>query len=115
VAGPEVLLRGGGLGSIVVSNSQNPALFVKLWVHGENGATVGVQTDGGAMFIAGVSKVSEPPVNNRWTGPGEEHLIDQWQKEDTRFFAGIDATQYYHALQIRDFPRLSLKAGSLPS
>lgn len=37
----------------VVSNSQNPALYGKVTVHGSNGASVGVQTDGGAMFIAG--------------------------------------------------------------
>ena len=39
----------------VVSNSQNPALYGKVHIFGENGAGVGVQTDGGAMFIAGMS------------------------------------------------------------
>jgi UDP-N-acetyl-2-amino-2-deoxyglucuronate dehydrogenase len=95
--------QNGALGSVVVSNSQNPALFGKVWVHGENGATVGVQTDGGAMFIAGVSKVTEPPFNDRWTVPGEEHLLAEWQAEDARFFAGIDATEHFHRLQIEDF------------
>ena len=37
-----------------------------------NGASVGVQTDGGAMFIAGMSTGAEPPVNDLWTVPGEE-------------------------------------------
>jgi predicted dehydrogenase len=95
--------RGGALGNIVVSNSQNPALFGKVWVHGENGATVGVQTDGGAMFIAGMSKITEPPVNDRWTVPGEEHLLAQWQEEDARTFNEIDATEHFHRLQIQDF------------
>ena len=45
----------------VVSNSQNPALYDKVHIFGENGAGVGVQTDGGAMFIAGMSAIAEPP------------------------------------------------------
>jgi UDP-N-acetyl-2-amino-2-deoxyglucuronate dehydrogenase len=40
----------GALGNIVVSNSQNPALYGRVLVHGGNGASVGVQTDGGAML-----------------------------------------------------------------
>jgi UDP-N-acetyl-2-amino-2-deoxyglucuronate dehydrogenase len=72
-------------------------------VHGSNGATVGVQTDGGSMFIAGMTTVTEPPVNDVWTVPGEEHLLERWRKEDTDFFAGIDATKHYHRLQIREF------------
>jgi predicted dehydrogenase len=93
----------GGLGNIVVSNSQNPALFGKVWVHGENGATVGVQTDGGAMFVAGMSSITEPPLNDRWTVPGEEGLLAQWQKEDADFFARVNATEHYHHLQVQDF------------
>jgi predicted dehydrogenase len=95
--------RSGGLGSILVSNSQNPALFGKVWVHGSNGATVGVQTDGGAMFIAGMSSVTEPPVNDVWKVPGEEELLARWQQEDADFFRTIDPTRHYHRLQIRDF------------
>jgi predicted dehydrogenase len=95
--------KSGALGSILVSNSQNPALFGKVWVHGSNGATVGVQTDGGAMFIAGMSSVTEPPVNDIWRVPGEENLLPRWQQEDADFFRTIDATRHYHRLQIRDF------------
>lgn len=47
-----VKFKSGAVGNIVVSNSQNPALYGKVHVFGENGAGVGVQTDGGAMFIA---------------------------------------------------------------
>ncbi len=95
--------RSGALGNIVVSNSQSPALFGRVWVHGSNGASVGVQTDGGAMFVAGMSKVSEPPVNDVWKVPGEEGRLARWQAEDAAFFRTIDATQHYHRLQIREF------------
>jgi len=93
----------GGLGNIVVSNSQKPGLYGKVHVHGVSGASVGVQTDGGAMFIAGMSPVLEPPVNDLWTVPGEEKLLDKWKREDGEFFKTIDASSYYHRLQIEDF------------
>jgi len=104
-----VRFRDGGLGSIVVSNSQKPGLYGKVHVHGENGASVGVQTDGGAMFIAGMSGVLEPPVNDLWTVPGEEHLLAQWQAEDRATFEAVDATQHYHRLQDQDFLRAILE------
>ena len=95
----------GGLGSIVVSNSQEPGIFGKVHVHGERGYSVGVQTDGGAMFISGVSEVLEPPVNDLWAIPGEEQLLDQWRREDEVAFEAHDATTYYHRLQDQDFLR----------
>jgi predicted dehydrogenase len=95
--------KNGALGSIVVSNSQKPGLYGKVHVHGSNGASVGVQTDGGAMFIAGMSSVLEPPINDLWTVPGEEHLLEQWQAEDAALFEQVDAASYYHLLQDRDF------------
>ena len=56
------------------------------------------------MFIAGVSKIEEAPVNDLWTIPGEDlKFLKMWQREDERFFASIDATSYYHGLQIADF------------
>ena len=79
--------RSGALGNIVSSNSQNPGIFGRVWVHGSNGATVGVQTDGGSMFIAGMTTVAEPPVNDVWTVPGEEGMLARWQTEDADFFA----------------------------
>ena len=97
-----IRFKSGALGNVVVSNSQNPALYGKVHVHGENGASVGVQTDGGAMFIAGVSGISEPPVNDLWTVPGEEGLLDRYKKEDGEFFKGVDM-YYYHCEQLRDF------------
>jgi predicted dehydrogenase len=95
--------RSGALGNIVVSNSQNPGIFGKVWVHGSNGATVGVQTDGGSMFISGMTAAAEPPINDVWKVPGEEGRLERWQREDADFFGTIDATKHYHRLQIRDF------------
>jgi predicted dehydrogenase len=95
--------QNGALGNIVVSNSQNPALYGRVYVHGSNGASVGVQTDGGAMFIAGMSSITEPPINDLWTVPGEEELLKKWQKEDSDFFLSINPVEYYHQLQTSDF------------
>jgi UDP-N-acetyl-2-amino-2-deoxyglucuronate dehydrogenase len=58
-----IRFKNGALGNIVVSNSEKPGIYGKVHVHGKNGASVGVQTDGGAMFIAGMTGALEPPVN----------------------------------------------------
>ncbi len=98
-----IRFKNGGLGNIVVSNSQNPALYGKVHVHGLNGASIGVQTDGGAMFIAGMSNILEPPYNDLWTIPGEEHFLEKWKKEDADFFNRVNPMEYFHQLQIQDF------------
>lgn len=98
-----VKFKSGAIGNIIVSNSQKPGIYGKVQIHGENGASVGVQTDGGAMFIAGMSSVLEPPVNDLWSVPGEEKLLDKWIQEDSQFFNTIDATIYYMELQIQDY------------
>ena len=98
-----VKFKNGGLGNIIVSNSQKPGIFGKVHVHGENGASVGVQTDGGALFIAGMSSITDPPVNDLWTVPGEENKLAEFIAEDTTFFNTIDATVYYFGVQIADF------------
>jgi UDP-N-acetyl-2-amino-2-deoxyglucuronate dehydrogenase len=77
----------GGMGSVLVSNSQKP----------------GIQTDGGAMFIAGMSGVLEPPYNDLWTIPGQESMLPVWKAEDEAFFSKIDPTWYFFALQIAEF------------
>ncbi len=105
---------GGGLGSIVVSNSQRPGIYGKVHVHGANGASVGVQTDGGAMFISGMSTVLEPPVNDLWSVPGEEDHLAEWQAEDRAAFNAVDATSYYHYLQDEDF-LAAIQAGRAPA
>ena len=81
-----IRFKNGAIGNIVVSNSQNPALFGNVRVHGENGASVGVQTDGGAMFIAGVSGIAEPPVNDLWTVPGEENMLEEYKRHENKRF-----------------------------
>jgi len=100
-----VKFRNGGLASILVSNSQKPGIYAKVHIHGSSGASAGVQTDGGAMFVAGMSGVLEPPLNDLWTIPEERDLLEQWRKEDEEFFRTIDPTVYFFGLQIDDFVR----------
>src|SRR5690606_27887196 len=64
---------------------------------------VGVQTDGGAMFIAGTSGILEPPVNDLWTVPGEESLLKSWSRSDEKHFHSIEPTVFYMEKQIEDF------------
>jgi predicted dehydrogenase len=103
-----IRFRSGALGSVVASLSQKPGLYTKVHVHGSNGASVGVETDRGASFVAGVSAITEPPLNDLWTIPGEEHLLGQFQDEDRAQFQRIDATTHYHTLQVQDFLRAVL-------
>jgi predicted dehydrogenase len=98
-----IKFESGAIGNIIVSNSQKPGIYGKVHVHGENGASVGVQTDGGAMFIAGMSGILEPPVNDLWTVPGEEKILEQWKAEDSAHFSSIDPTVFYMERQIEDF------------
>lgn len=95
--------RSGALASLTLSLSQKPGLYTKIHVHGSNGASVGAETDSGATFIAGMSNVAAPALNDIWTIPGEEDRLASFQEEDRRFFDGVDATAYYHALQVQDF------------
>jgi UDP-N-acetyl-2-amino-2-deoxyglucuronate dehydrogenase len=98
-----VKFKNGAFGNIVVSNSQNPAINARVSVHGANGASVGVQTDGGAMFIAGQKGTIEPPFNDLWTIPGEEKFLPQWKAEDAHLFQTVNPMEYFHQLQIQDF------------
>ncbi len=98
-----VRFKSGAIGNILVSNSQKPGIYGKVHIHGSNGASVGVQTDGGAMFIAGQSGILEPSVNDLWTIQGEEHLLGKWKQEDSTFFNTIDPTVHYMKLQIADY------------
>ncbi len=98
-----VKFKSGAIGNIIVSNSQKPGLFGKIQVHGENGASVGVQTEGGAMFIAGMAPILEPPVNDLWTIPGEENKLEEFTKEDNELFEKVDPTVYFIRLQIEEY------------
>jgi predicted dehydrogenase len=66
---------------------------------------VGVETDRGATFIAGVSQIAEPPLTDLWTVPGEADQLAAFQSEDRAAFASVNGTTHYHALQISDFVR----------
>jgi predicted dehydrogenase len=98
-----VRFRSGALGSVVVSNSQNPGINARVSVHGANGASVGVQTDGGAMFIAGSTTISDTAHNDIWTIPGEEQMPARWKAQDAALFGGADPMGHFHRLQIADF------------
>jgi predicted dehydrogenase len=98
-----VRFKGGALGNLVVSNSQNPALYAQVTVHGDNGASIGVQTDGGAMFVPGLSTITEAPFNHLWTVPGEASHLARWKEEDAAEFRSFDPTLHFHAVQLQDF------------
>jgi len=100
-----VRFKNGGLGNILVSNSQNPAINCRVSVHGSNGISVGVQTDGGAMFVAGMSTIIEAPYNDIWTVRGEEAQLPKWKEEDAQLFKAINPMEYFHRLQIQEFLR----------
>ncbi|HUH07521.1 MAG TPA: Gfo/Idh/MocA family oxidoreductase [Egibacteraceae bacterium] len=95
--------QGGALGAIVASNSQRPGVHGKVHVHGDLGFSVGVQTDGGSSFVAGVSETIELPRNDLWTIPGEEELPAVWRSEDEQSAHGRDLIAHYHRLQVADF------------
>jgi predicted dehydrogenase len=109
-----IRFKNGALGNLVVSNSQNPAINARVSVHGVNGASVGVQTDGGAMFIAGQSNAIEPPFNDLWTIPGEEKFLPRWKDEDAQLFQSVNPMEHFHRLQIQDFLQ-SILAGRKPA
>jgi UDP-N-acetyl-2-amino-2-deoxyglucuronate dehydrogenase len=109
-----IRFRNGGLGAIITSLSQKPGIYTKVHIHGSNGASVGVQTDTGATFVAGMSEIIEPPFNDLWTIPGEEHLLSEFQRQDRDSFSEVDRTRYYHELQIQEFLE-AIGAGQSPS
>ncbi|MGN0909628.1 MAG: Gfo/Idh/MocA family protein [Succinivibrio sp.] len=82
--------KSGAMATLLASNSQNPALYGRVHVFGDNGASVGVKTDGGAMFIAGVSEIEEPPETDIWTVKGEEGMLESYRRQDDGEFASSD-------------------------
>ncbi|MBO9565232.1 MAG: Gfo/Idh/MocA family oxidoreductase [Niastella sp.] len=98
-----VRFKNGAIANIMVSNAQKPGIYGKVHIHGSNGATAGVQTDGGSMFLPGRSTITEPPLNDLWTVAGEETLLQQWQQEDTALFNAVNPVEYFIRLQQRDF------------
>lgn len=108
-----IRFKNGAVGNIVVSNSQKPGIFGKVHVHGESGASLGVQTDGGAMFIAGKSGILEPPFNDLWSVSGEEHLQGNWKREDENFFQTVDPVVHFMKLQVAEYLN-ALDSGRAP-
>ncbi len=98
-----IRFKNGAIGNIIVSNSQKPGIYGKVHVHGENGNSIGVQTDGGAMFIAGKTEIVEPPENDIWNIPDEEKMPEVWKEDDKLFLSDKDPTVYYMKCQIEDF------------
>ena len=98
-----IRFKNGGLGNILVSNSQKPGIYGKIHIHGSNGASVGAQTEGGAMFLPGKTILVEPPKLDLWTVPGEEHLMQEWNKADSDEFHSVDAVNWYFKQQLEDF------------
>src|ERR1700730_3202942 len=96
-----VRFQNGGMGSIVLSNSQRPGLFGKIHVHGFSGSSVGAEIDSGSPFISGVTATTDPPFNDIWTIPGEESELDRWNREDRS--RPWDVMTHYHKMQLADF------------
>lgn len=94
--------RGGGMATLLASNSQDPALYGRVHVFGSNGRSLGVKTDGGAMFIAGVSEIEEAPAMDLWTV--DDTPLEALQDEDSRFFLGLpDRMIHFHQASIANF------------
>ena len=55
------------------------------------------------MFIAGMSKISNPALNDLWSVKGQGSMLPVFEREDRALFEKIDATSYYHELQMKDF------------
>ena len=91
----------GAMGSLILSNSQRPGLFGKIHIHCSSGASVGAETDSGSPFISGVTGKMDPPFNDVWTVPGEEHLLPVWNCEDRS--RPWNVMTHYHELQLGDF------------
>jgi len=98
-----VKFKNNAIGNILVSNSQKPGIYGKVHINGTNGATIGAQTEGGAMFIAGSTNVQETPFNDLWTIPGEEDQLTQWKEQDEAFFKSINPAEHYIQMQDEDF------------
>jgi predicted dehydrogenase len=98
-----VKFKSGAIGNILVSNSQKPGIYGKVHIHGSSGASVGLQTEAGAMFIAGVTSMGAPPSNDLWTIPGEEDALKKFEQEDSSFFSGLDPIHYSINEQHLDF------------
>jgi predicted dehydrogenase len=104
-----IRFKNGALANIMLSNAQKPGLYAKVHIHGSNGASVGVQTDGGSMFLPGQSGMAEPPLNDVWTIADEATLLADWQASDTSLFQSVNPVEYFVRLQHEDFIQAIIK------
>ncbi len=96
--------KSGAMATLLASNSQNPALYGRVHVFGDNGRAAGVQTDGGAMFIAGQSEIEEPPVTDLWTIDENSQTLSMLAKDDADYFLSRPNKMiYFHKLSIENF------------
>jgi len=105
-----VRFRSGAVATLALSNSQNPGLYGRVHVYGSNGASIGAQTEGGSMFVSGMSTKVDPPINDLWTIPGEEPLLAEWQAQDRAAADAENPLTFYHERQIEDFLEGIVKA-----
>jgi predicted dehydrogenase len=91
----------GAVGSIIATNSVKPGLHARVHVHGGTGASVGVETDRGSSFVAGLSAPTLAR-NDLWTIPGEEGRPADWEPQDAAALAGVDVESHFHELQLAD-------------
>ena len=108
-----VRFASGALATLTASNAQRPGLWGRVHVHGRNGASVGVETDRGSSFVAGMSAPS-PARNDLWTIPGEARLIESWPAEDAAAMEGAHPETHFHELQLRDIVA-ALREGRAPA
>jgi predicted dehydrogenase len=81
--------KSGALGVLECSVCQNPGLFSRITIHGDNGASASLMEQPEGM--AG--------VNDIWTIPGEEDDARRWLQEET----GVSGFPRFHHLQIQEF------------
>jgi UDP-N-acetyl-2-amino-2-deoxyglucuronate dehydrogenase len=98
-----IRFKNGGLGNILVSNSQKPGIYGKVHIHGSNGASVGSQIESGSMFLPGKTSINEAPKLDLWTVPGEELQIEEWNRADSDTFHSVDSLSWYFKQQLTDF------------
>ena len=67
-----VRFKNGGMGSIVLSNSQRPGLCGKIHIHGSSGSFGGSRDRQWIAIHFRCYAKMDPPFNDIWTVPGEE-------------------------------------------
>ena len=85
---PMIRFKNGGLGSIVTSVSQKPGLLHQgPRPRVERGVGRRRDRPRARPSSPACPAIAEPPLNDLWTIPGEEHLLAEFQAEDRARFA----------------------------